>query len=117
MMTNAETAVVEKENELYEHVDPDFIPEDVVVNVIKRPALLPKDPNGDAGGGSVILKRGDRVRGAYYASMVVKDHIPGLQLACKLTEKNLTELEKERQEREGLVLEEWQKDARRKLNK
>jgi len=102
-----EVTADEKSDDLYQ-TKPDLCAEDIIINVEDAPKLIyrPRSTN-------VNLKKGDRVRGEYFKKLVEKDHVQGLQLCYKLTEKHLKQLEKERRERIGEIPPEWVKEAKR----
>ncbi len=93
--------------EMYQ-TDPDLVEEDIIINTVARPWLLPKGTHRNS---SERLLRGDRVQGRYYKKMVTKHKIQGLQLCCQLEKSYLEELERCRLERTGDRCEEWVKDA------
>lgn len=92
---------------LYE-TDPDLVPDDVIVNVVDAPLLLPK---GICRNSTVRLLEGDRVRGRYYKKMVRRHKIPGLALCANLEKEFLEKLEKKRQERLGERPPKWVQEA------
>lgn len=106
--------------DLYQ-LDPELVADDVVINVVECPKLLPK---GNQRNSSVRLQRGDRIKGKYYNLMVTKHKIPGLALCKNLTADYLKDLEGIREARNSnadsqLIKEIWaaknEKDTREAL--
>lgn len=87
--------VTEGEVDLYE-TDPRLVATDIVV-CVEHPFILPANRRNV----TKRLKKGDRIRGSYYVRLVTEEKIEGLQLAFKLPESFLTQLEDVRRERTG----------------
>jgi len=97
--------------ELYE-LDPDVVGTDVIVNVRNSPFLITQPGKSD-----VRLREGDRVRGAYFRSLVVKEHIDGLALCYKQTADFLKKLDKARLERMNMDRNAWLKEAKERMRR
>lgn len=93
---------------LYE-IDPNKVDKDIVVSTTEPVKLLPKGKHNQ--NATLRLKKGDRVKGAYFAEMVTEHKVEGLQLCCNLSKEYLKDLDKERQKRIGTEPEKWIQEA------
>jgi len=103
---------IEESDNMYE-VDPSKVAKDIIVNVLTRPCTMMKSE----GNTTVCMKQGDRLQGQYYVDLVKKHRVSGLQLVCCLEEWFLKELEETRSKRHGVVMQEWEKEAHKNIDK
>jgi hypothetical protein len=90
------------------------IPHDRFINAGKAPIILPKNPEGTSRGPG-RLEPGDYVDGDYYEQILREAKPMGFTRMCLVDDKLLDALAKKKAIRDGDEMEDWQKEAKRKL--